>query len=149
MQRAKKLTAVMLAAAVMWTSMPASAEEDQERIRRAETGEVFQMMTTGYCHGEITAAGRKVRQGICAARREWMGKTVLAWKCQEDGSRGEFLGYWECLDTGFGADSDGDGIGSIQEGRVIDMYFPTIEGVQEWMDITGGRIYIQLIDAEG
>lgn len=149
MQRAKKLTAVMLAAAVMWTSLTASAEEDQERIRRAETGEVFQIMTTGYCHGEITAAGRKVRPGICAARREWMGKTVLAWKCQEDGRRGEFLGYWECLDTGFGADSDGDGIGSIQEGRVIDMYFPTLEGVQEWMDITGGRIYIQMIDAEG
>lgn len=133
----------------MWTSLPASAEEDQERIRRAEAGEVFQIMTTGYCHGEITAAGRKVRLGICAARREWMGKTVLVWECRTDGSQGEFLGYWECLDTGFGADSAGDGIGSIQEGRVIDMYFPTQEGVQEWMEITGGRVYLQLIDAEG
>ena len=78
-----------------------------------------------------------------------MGKTALVWEHNDDGTRGEFLGYWECLDTGFGADSDGDGIGSIQEGRVVDMYFPTLDGVQGWMELTGGRVYIQLIDAEG
>ena len=82
-------------------------------------------------------------------RSEWIGKLALVWECNKDGTQGEFLGFWECLDTGFGADSDGDGIGSIQEGRVVDMYFPTMEQVTEWMELTGGCIYIQLVDAEG
>lgn len=140
---------LILAAAVLWTSLPVRAEEDVERIRSAEAGETFQIMTTAYCHGAITATGRKPRRGICAVRKEWIGKTALVWECKDPDTMGEFLGYWECLDTGFGADSDGDGIGSIQEGRVIDMYFPTQEEVQEWMEITGGRVYVQLIDAEG
>ena len=82
-------------------------------------------------------------------RREWVGKTAIVWKCDESGAMGDFLGIWECLDTGFGADSDGDGIGSIEEGRVIDMYFPTSTQVAEWMELTGGKIYVQLVDAEG
>lgn len=125
------------------------AEEDVERIRSAEAGEVFPILTSGYCHGRVTATGTEPRRGICAVRKEWIGKTALVWECKDSDTMGEFLGYWECLDTGFGADSDGDGIGSIQEGRVIDMYFPTPEEVQEWMKITGGRVYVQLIDAEG
>lgn len=149
MQMIKRMAALILAAAVVWTSMMVHAEEDKERIRSAEAGEPFQIMTTGYCYGDITASGTKPRLGICAVKKEWIGKTAIVWECDDDGTRGEFLGYWECLDTGFGADSDNDGIGSIQEGRVVDMYFPTLEGVQEWMELTGGKVYIQLIDAEG
>lgn len=62
---------------------------------------------------------------------------------------GDFLGYWECLDTGFGGDADEDGVGSIEDGRVIDMYFPTLEECKNWMKLTGGKVYVQLIDAEG
>ena len=125
---------------------PMIQEVDLE-VEKAD--EAFQILTTAYCHGTITATGRRARRGICAVREEWIGKTALVWECKAPGTVGDFLGYWECLDTGFGADSDGDGIGSIQEGRVIDMYFPTPEEVQEWMEITGGRVYVQLIDAEG
>lgn len=107
------------------------------------------MLTTAYCHGTVTATGNRTRRGICAVRKEWIGKTALVWECRDSDTMGEFLGFWECLDTGFGADSDGDGAGSIEEGRVIDMYFPTQEEVQEWMEITGGRVYVQLVDAEG
>ncbi len=141
--------ALILAAALLWTSLPVRAKEDTERIRRAEEGQTIRMLTTAYHHGEITASGHRTRQGICAVRREWIGKTALVWECEDSGEMGEFLGIWECLDTGFGADSDGDGMGSIQEGRVIDMYFPTPEEAEEWMEITGGRVYVQLVDAEG
>lgn len=144
----RMISALILAAALLWTSLPVRAQEDAERIRLAEDGQVIRMLTTAYCHGTVTATGNRTRRGICAVRREWIGKTALVWKC-EDSDMGEFLGIWECLDTGFGADSDGDGMGSIQEGRVIDMYFPTQEEVQEWMEITGGRVYVQLVDAEG
>lgn len=145
----KKMAALSLAAAVLWTSLPVKAQEDAERIRRVEEEQVIRMLTTAYHHGSTTAAGNHPRRGICAVRREWVGKTALVWKCMDDDAMGEFLGIWECLDTGFGADSDGDGMGSIQEGRVIDMYFPTPEEVAEWMEVTGGRVYVQLVDAEG
>lgn len=145
----KRMTALILAAAVLWTSLPVRAEEDVERIRSVEAGEAFPILTTAYYHGRVTATGSGLHRGICAVREEWIGKTALVWECKNSDTMGEFFGYWECLDTGFGADSDGDGIGSIQEGRVIDMYFPTPEEVQEWMEITGGRVYVQLIDAEG
>lgn len=145
----RKITALFLAAAILRTSLPVNAQEDLERIRLAEEGQVFRMLTTAYHHGTATVTGQRTRKGICAVRREWVGKTALAWECTDDDEMGGFLGIWECLDTGVGADSDGDGIGSIQEGRVIDMYFPTQEEVQEWMEVTGGRVYVQLIDAEG
>lgn len=145
----RKITALLLATAMLWTSLPVRAQEDAERIRLAEEGQVIRMFTTVYHHGETTAAGRRVRRGICAVRREWIGKTALVWKRGDSDTMGEFLGIWECLDTGLGADSDGDGMGSIQEGRAIDMYFPTQEEVDEWMETTGGRVYVQLVDAEG
>lgn len=145
----RKIMVLLLALAVMWTGMPVRAQEDLERIRLAEEGQVFRMLTTAYHHGTVTMTGQRPRRGICAVREDWVGKTALVWKRNNSDTVGEFLGIWECLDTGFGADPDGDGIGSIQEGWVIDMYFPTQEEVEEWMAVTGGRVYVQLVDAEG
>lgn len=139
---------LIVSALFIWT-LPVQAREDTARIAKAESGEVFQILTTAYCQGDVTSTGVKTREGICAVRSGWIGKTALVWMCNEDGTQGEFLGFWECLDTGFGADSDGDGIGSIEEGRVIDMYFPTLDKAKEWMKLTNGKVYVQLVDAEG
>lgn len=116
---------------------------------KADEGEPFKMYTTAYHHGEITASGVPVRRGICAVKREWMGLTAIVYEYKPDGSMGDMIGIWECLDTGFGGDADGDGVGSIESGKVIDMYFPTLEECQEWMEQTGGKVYVQLVDAEG
>ncbi len=116
---------------------------------KADEGEPFKMYTTAYHHGEITASGVPVRRGICAVKREWMGLTAVVYAYNPDGSIGDLLGYWECLDTGFGGDADGDGVGSIEAGKVIDMYFPTLEECQAWMEQTGGKVYVQLVAAEG
>lgn len=116
---------------------------------KADEGEPFKMYTTAYHHGEITASGVPVRRGICAVKREWMGLTAIVYEYKPDGSMGDMIGIWECLDTGFGGDADGDGVGSIEAGKVIDMYFPTLEECQEWMEQTGGKVCVQLVDAEG
>lgn len=116
---------------------------------KADEGEPFKMYTTAYHYGEITASGVPVRRGICAVKREWMGLTAVVYAYNPDGSIGDLLGYWECLDTGFGGDADGDGVGSIEAGKVIDMYFPTLEECRDWMKLTGGKVYVQLVDAEG
>lgn len=116
---------------------------------KADEGEPFKMYTTAYHHGEITASGVPVRRGICAVKREWMGLTAIVYEYKPDGSMGDMIGIWECLDTGFGGDADGDGVGSIESGKVIDMYFPTLEECRDWMEQTGGKVYVQLVDAEG
>lgn len=110
--------------------------------------EPFAMHTTAYCQGNITASGAKVRKGICAVKKEWMGLTAVVYE-YKDGEIGDLIGYYECLDTGFGGDVDGDGIGSIESGKCIDIYFPTYEECVDWMKKTGGKVYVQLIDAEG
>ena len=116
---------------------------------KADEGEPFKMYTTAYHHGEITASGVPVRRGICAVKREWMGLTAIVYEYKPDGGMGDMIGIWECLDTGFGGDADGDGVGSIESGKVIDMYFPTLEECRDWMEQTGGKVYVQLVDAEG
>ena len=116
---------------------------------KADEGEPFKMYTTAYHHGEITASGVPVRRGICAVKREWMGLTAIVYEYKPDGSMGDMIGIWECLDTGFGGDADGDGVGSIEAGKVIDMYVPTLEECRDWMKQTGGKVYVQLVDAEG
>jgi len=110
--------------------------------------EVFAIETTAYCQGEITASGTKVRYGICAVKEEWMGLTAIVYS-NEDGKPMELLGIFECLDTGFGRDKDGDGVGTIEEGKCIDIYFPTLEECYEWMELTDGKCFIQLVDAKG
>ena len=127
-----------MSATILLNAMPAHANEP----------ELIQMHTTAYCQGTITATGVPVRKGICAVKKEWIGLTAIVYS-NENGKPGELLGYWECLDTGFGGDANGDGIGSIQEGKVIDMFFPTEDECYEWMKVSGGKCFIQLVDAEG
>ncbi len=146
--RRNKVFALLLAAAIVFCSLPVSAAPAAVLTEDIPEGS-FEMYTTAYCHGEITASGSKVREGICAIKKEWIGCTAMVWECTEDGEMGDFLGFWECLDTGFGGDADGDGVGSIEEGKAIDMYFPTLERCEEWMELTGGKVYVQLVYAEG
>ena len=110
--------------------------------------EPFEILTTAYCQGETTCTGVPVREGICAVKKAWVGKTALIY-ADNDGEIGELIGIYECLDTGFGGDADGDGVGSIQEGKAVDVYFTTLDRCKEYMKLTGGKVFIQLIDAEG
>jgi 3D (Asp-Asp-Asp) domain-containing protein len=110
--------------------------------------EVIKMHTIAYCQGTTTATGTAVRKGICAVAQDKLGMTALVY-ANNDGEIGELLGIFECLDTGFGGDADGDGIGSIESGKCIDIYFPTYEECVEWMKLTGGRCFVQYVDAKG
>lgn len=133
----KKIIAGIMAAS-LFMAVPVHAEEV----------ELKSMHTTAYCQGTVTASGVPVREGICAVKKEWIGKTALVF-ANNNGQCGELIGIYECLDTGFGADSDGDGIGSIQEGKVIDVYFSTLDRCKEWMKLTGGKCFVLLVDAGG
>ena len=75
-----------------------------------------------------------------AGRTEWLGYTAVMYEVNEDGSIGNFIGYYEFHDTGYGKDGD------IQRGETIDIYMNT---KQECVDYGRKKVWIKLIKAEG
>lgn len=107
------------------------SEETEE-----EAPEIFEIEATAYCCGTTTATGSKVREGIIAGRPEWFGKVAAIYK-SDGGKIGDFIGYFEVLDTGGTA---------IKNGRVIDIYNPS----KEWcLQFGRQRVFITLIDGKG
>ena len=96
---------------------------------------------------DITCTGYKVREGICGGCDAYIGKTIVLYQRLPNDEVGEILGIWECLDTGIGTEG-------FRQGRVIDVYKPTLEDCQKFMeevykDNCKGRVWIQVIDAQG
>lgn len=138
----KRILSVLLVLLMLFLlilySLPAEASEKYP---------VRKMRVTCYTYpeGSITASGSEVREGIIAAKREWMNALVVLYDTDMN-----FIGYFEVKDTGFGIDWDGDGIGSIQEGTSIDVFRSSLERCKEWVDAYGDFCYVQVIpDAEG
>ena len=105
---------------------------------------------TSYCDTGITASGVYTRPGIIAGKEEWLGYVAALYEVGEDGNIGDFIGYYEFLDTGAGMDMDGDGYGdSIINGSSVDVYQPTLSECYEWVDEHGDYVYMQLIKGEG
>ncbi len=105
---------------------------------KPEVASVQQMMeVTAYCYGTTRCDGGAVRTGICAGKKDWYGK-VAAIYLDSGGSPGEFLGYFEILDTG--------GDERIKNGTVLDIYIPDYDACIEF----GRRkVVVVLIDGEG
>ena len=116
-------------------------------VEAAESSDLQLMRVTCYTYppGSITASGCEVREGIVAARKDWMGALVILYDTDMN-----FIGYFEVLDTGFGIDKDGDGVGSIQEGKSLDVFRSSLDRCQKWIERYGDYCYVQIItDAEG
>ncbi len=96
---------------------------------------------------EYTCTGDKVREGICGGCKAYLGKTIILYQRLPNDEVGQILGIWECLDTGTGTEG-------FQQGRVIDVYKPTLEECQEFMNLiytnnAKGKVWIQVVEAEG
>lgn len=116
-------------------------------VEAAESSDLQLMRVTCYTYppGSITASGCEVREGIVAAKKEWIGALVILYDTDMN-----FIGYFEALDTGFGIDRDGNGIGSIQEGTSIDVFRSSLERCHEWTERYGDYCYAKIItDAKG
>lgn len=112
--------------------------------------ELQKIRATCYCHEGITASGQHTREGIIAGKKDWIGKAVALYRCSEGDELGEFIGYFEILDTGAGIDTDGDGKGdSIKRGKSIDIYKNTLDDAKAFVREYGDYVYMKLIDAEG
>lgn len=116
-------------------------------VEAAESSDLQLMRVTCYTYppGSITASGSEVREGIVAAKKEWMNALVILYDTDMN-----FIGYFEVKDTGFGIDKDGNGVGSIQEGTSLDVFQSSLERCHEWTERYGDYCYVKIItDAKG
>lgn len=114
------------------------------QIRASQSfAEPSMIRCTCYCEHGYTKSGQWVREGIVAGKEEWLGKCAVLYEVNEDGSMGEFIGYYEFLDTGYGIE------GSLINGTSIDMWVPSEDAVWEWVDTYGDYVYMQIVDGKG
>lgn len=112
----------------LFSSIPVEAEEFSL--------EGFEIMNaTAYYQGEVTANGSKVHSGGCACNPH-LGDVAIVYTLD-----GDFLGLYECNDTG--------GTEGLKNGTVIDIYRKNYTQCQSFMKLTGGKVYVKWIDGKG
>lgn len=86
--------------------------------------------------GNPTASGIMPFEGMCAAKRDWIGKVAVLYT--EDM---EYVGCFEILDTG--------GHERIKSGKSIDIFRDDMERANAWIQEYGDYMYVQVISADG
>lgn len=99
-----------------------------------------------------SASMRELIEGhSIAGKVSWLNRSVNIYKCNSDGTVGDFIGTYTFDDTGYGAESgigeskilEGRTVGTIENGTCIDFFFDTEE---ECVDYGRRNAYIQFID---
>ena len=150
-KRIKNALVLVICSCMVFGSVHLSAKEADP------LEEPVKLRCTCYCDEGVTASGKQTRPGIVAAKKEWLGYVACLNAVNEDGSIGEFIGYFEILDTGYGAETGvgessiikGKSLGTIESGKTIDIYYPTVHQAEEWIDTYGDYVYVLLVDGEG
>lgn len=112
---------------------------------------------TCYIDDGITASGQEVRPFIIAGKREWLGSVACLNRVNEDGSIGEFIGYYEFCDTGYGRSTGqgqskikkGETLGTSEIGQTLDVWQKNMDAVNEWIKNYGDVVYVTIIPADG
>ena len=107
--------------------------------------ELTEMEMTYYTdYGTCADGVTKAHEGVCAVSKDLIGMTAIVYSLDD-----ELIGIYECCDTGFGRDKDGDGIGTIQEGKTIDVFMENEDDGWEFISKYGNRVKVQFITANG
>lgn len=92
-------------------------------------------------HGNLTYSETETIEGITLAGRvEDIGKVAAIYIANDDGSIGEFLGYYTFQDTGYGSN------GEIPRGERVDIYMDNYDHAIQFGE---KMVYVQIIDGEG
>ena len=94
----------------------------------------------GTCADGVTEA----RKGVCAVQKDLIGMTAIIYSMDD-----ELIGIYECCDTGFGRDKDDDGVGTIQEGKTIDVFMENEADGWDFIGQYGNRVKVQFVTANG
>lgn len=152
----KRIIRALIAAGFILALLIVNKIPAQSRIAKIDPvvgnpfSEPVKIRCSCYCQGTKTATGKKVRYGIVAGKKEWLGYTAELNAVNPDGSVGQFIGFFEFQDTGAGMDTDGDGKGdSIINGQSIDVWINSLDAAYRWRDKYGDYVYIKIIKARG
>ena len=85
----------------------------------AQCTDLEKIRCTCYIEHGVTKSGQETRDGIIAGKEADLGKIAAIYRYNPDGSVGEFIGYYEFLDTGLGIDTNDDGQGDSIKKRFI------------------------------
>lgn len=102
-----------------------------------ETAGFQKMHTTAYILQGTTANGGTTRPGICASSLDHIGDIAVVYTLD-----GDFLGYYECTDTG----AEG---GGVRAGRVLDVWRKNMTQATSYMKLTGGQVWVKWIEGDG
>lgn len=123
---------------------------EYKKVEPMAFSEPQKIRCTCYCEHGVTCTGEKTRYGIVAGKKEWLGYVAEINRMNDDGSVGEFIGYFEFCDTGAGMDSDGDGKGdTIKNGTSIDIWVESLADAYAWVGEYGDYVYIKIIKGDG
>ncbi len=126
------LLVILVMILILRIAMRVSAEEQPQMVK-------YRM--TVYCDSGITKSGQHTRDGIVAMNNEMLGKCVALYRYNLDGSVGEFIGWYEVLDTGSNAE--------LKAGKRIDVYKYTYDECMDWIAEYGDYVYAIFYDAVG
>lgn len=115
------------------------------------------METTAYYTGTHGSHGDKMREGYCAGDPELYGASVAIYEAipTESGYElGDFIGYFEMRDTGYGYStgtgksevrSDKRYAGTIESGLHLDIYRDNLDRCRAWMKRTQGKVFAVIV----
>ena len=109
--------------------------ERGESVNTVDFSDFELMSCTAYYQGETTANGSKVHEGGCACNTH-LGDVAIVYTTD-----GQFLGYYECNDTG--------GTDGLKNGTVIDIYRMNYTRCRMFMKVTRGKVYVKWIEGKG
>lgn len=109
--------------------------------------EPVKIRCTCYLDSGVTSSGAQTRRGIVAGKNEWQGCVAALYEANPDGTMGEFIGYFEVLDTGYGIPTENGG--SIQTGESIDVWQPSEAALKSWVNNFGDYVYVKLTRGVG
>lgn len=134
----RKTLIILLAIMICIVSVGAERREPHQETLDFEEAGFTKMSTTAYCVGHHTANGSAVHTGGCACSIDHIGDVAIVYTLD-----GDFLGYYECNDTG----AEG---GGVRAGKVLDIYRKNLTQCEMYMRITGGKVWVKWIeDGEG
>ena len=122
-----------LIAAIALLSIPLTVQADTRPI---PDGCQIMRCTCYTPTGNKTADGTIPFEGICASNREHLGQVAVVWTRDM-----EFVGYFECRDTG---SHEG-----LVNGTRIDIFRETEKGVREWQQTVGDWVIVQWVSGNG
>ena len=102
----KKLRAIAIILMITLLSVNADARGNYEYVEPACYYVPQKIRCTCYCEHQGTATLKMPYVGIAAGKKDWMWDVAELNAINEDGSIGEFIGYFEIRDTGAGMETE-------------------------------------------